>query len=285
MPLRTDTAQLHRHNNNDMFTHSRKFILGSGIALALVAVSGLVAAATVSHKVVATGQETPIWVSYVLIPHLHANDPRVPMRSSESTLTGVVAEDGKEMDNLAMAQIAYVPPGQPSVRTYGEVMEDARITTAVTSRLMWSKHTNNLTTDIYTKWGKVTLRGIAGNAAARNHASRLAMDTRGVRLVNNQLLVMGTTAADVETTTSPAHAPGQVIADRWITTKVKSTFMYSNSVDDASIAVNTRGGVVILTGKLGSGTERALAIELANSVRGVMSVQSEGLTPLNKSLD
>jgi osmotically-inducible protein OsmY len=141
---------------------------------------------------------------------------------------------------------------------------------------MWSKHTNNLTTDIYTKWGKVTLRGIAGSAAARNHASRLAMDTRGVRLVNNQLLVMGTTATDVETTPSPAHAAGQGIADRWITTKVKSTFMSSNSVDGACIAVNTRSGDVTLTGKLGSGTERALAIELANSVRGVKSAQWEG---------
>lgn len=259
---------------------SRKFIFNPGIALALIVVSGSVGATMATRDGVEARQNVTVWMRPALIPQLHANDPRVPMRNSEATLAGVVAEDTREMDNRPMLEIMCVAPVQPADQTHDEVLEDDRITTAVTSRLMWNKHTNSLTTHVYTNRGKVTLWGIAGSAAASNLASRLAIDTRGVLGVDNQLLVMGAKAADIETTPSPAHAVAQDIADRWITTKVKSTFMNSNSVDSARIAVSTSSGVVTLKGAVDSGTERVLAIELASSVRGVKSVQSEWFTPL-----
>ena len=66
--------------------------------------------------------------------------------------------------------------------------------------------------------------------------------------------------------------------DGWITTKVKSTYAYSTNVDGSDISVTTNGGVVTLSGMVDSGAERALAIELAQNVRGVKSVHSKGLT-------
>ena len=69
-----------------------------------------------------------------------------------------------------------------------------------------------------------------------------------------------------------------MVSDSWITTKVKSTLMYSSNVDGSDIDVTTKKGVVTLSGKLDSGAERALAIELAKNVRGVASVESTGLT-------
>jgi len=68
------------------------------------------------------------------------------------------------------------------------------------------------------------------------------------------------------------------VADGWITMKVKSTYMYSSNVDGSDIAVSTNAGVVKLTGKMDSGAERALAIELARNVKGVKSVDSSALT-------
>ena len=68
------------------------------------------------------------------------------------------------------------------------------------------------------------------------------------------------------------------MSDGWITTKVTSTYMYSSNVDGSDISVNTDKGVVMLTGKVDSGAERTLAIELAQNVRGVKSVQSKALT-------
>jgi osmotically-inducible protein OsmY len=49
-------------------------------------------------------------------------------------------------------------------------------------------------------------------------------------------------------------------------------------VDGSDISVKTDNGVVTLTGRVDSGAERALAIELAKNIKGVKSVQSKGLT-------
>ncbi|MEO3877626.1 BON domain-containing protein [Rheinheimera fenheensis] len=58
---------------------------------------------------------------------------------------------------------------------------------------------------------------------------------------------------------------------------MKSTFMYSSNVSGADISVNTEKGIVTLSGKLDSGAEQALAIELAQNIRGVKSVTSKQL--------
>lgn len=71
---------------------------------------------------------------------------------------------------------------------------------------------------------------------------------------------------------------GHDMSDGWITTKVKSTFMNFTDVDGSDISVNTDKGIVALSGKVDNGTERALAIELAQNVRGVKSVNSKALT-------
>jgi hyperosmotically inducible periplasmic protein len=42
--------------------------------------------------------------------------------------------------------------------------------------------------------------------------------------------------------------------------------------------VSTKSGIVTLSGKVDSGVERALAVELAQNVRGVKSVESKNLT-------
>jgi osmotically-inducible protein OsmY len=97
------------------------------------------------------------------------------------------------------------------------------------------------------------------------------MNTHGVHAVDNLLLV--------NTGKMSANKPeGTDIADGWITTKVKSTFMYSNNVNGSDIGVSTNAGIVKLSGKMDSGAERALAIELAGNVRGVKSVDSSSLT-------
>jgi hyperosmotically inducible periplasmic protein len=70
----------------------------------------------------------------------------------------------------------------------------------------------------------------------------------------------------------------QAISDSWITTKVKSTFFYSRNVSGSDIEVITLNGVVTLRGHVDSGAERALAIELAQNLRGVKSVNAKDLS-------
>ena len=276
-----------------MQTHFRKTLFASSFALALLASSDATLASSGSEDVIEARQETQIWTTYALNPYLRANDLKVSVDDGKATLTGRVEEDVnkdlakqialgvdgiKSVDNQIVVQADYMPPTRSSSRTFGEVIDDATITSAVKSKLVWSKHTDGLTTDVDTRWGKVTLTGKADTAAEKELAGRLAMNTRGVVSVDNQLVVAGTKPTMAESAKSSAHEAGHDVADSWITTKVKSTFLYSSNVDGSDIGVSTTDGIVTLRGKVASGAERSLAIELAKNVRGVKSVHSKGLT-------
>ena len=275
-----------------MYAQPRKLILAAGIALALSAMSGMAAAATVSQEITDARQETQIWTTYALNPYLRALDLKVSVQNGKATLTGTVEEEvNKELakeialgvsgitavDNQIVVKSDYTPKPSPEPG-YGERIEDASITAAVKSKLLWSRHAEGMTAKVETRRGRVTLSGTADSAAARDTAGRLAMGTRGVVSVNNQLVVDSgkPTAADSAKSTA-SEAKGDM-ADTWITTKVKSTLLYSSNVAGSDIDVSTQNGNVTLSGKVSSGAERDLAVELAQNVRGVKSVDAKGLT-------
>jgi len=270
----------------------RKTVFASSIALAMAAMSGTVAADTMSQNVTEARQETQIWTTYALSPYLRASDLKVSVHGSKATLTGTVEEGVSkdlakqialgvggisEVDNQIMVQPDYVPV-RPADRSYGEVVDDATITAAVKSKLLWSKHTDGLTADVDTKRGRVTLQGSADSAAERELATRLALNTRGVMSVDNQLMVKNAKPTVAESARAAGKEARKDVSDSWITTKVKSTYLYSSNVDGSDITVSTKSGIVTLSGKVDSGAERALAIEFARNVHGVKNVHAKGLT-------
>ena len=275
-----------------MKTLPRKHMLAAGIALWIVAVSTTAFAATVSQEVTEARQETQIWTTYALSPYLRANDLKVTVHDGNATLTGKVDENVnkelaaeialgvsgiKKVDNQIEVLSDYVPAVSTD-RSYGELVDDASITAAIKSKLIWSKNTEGLDAKVTTKAGKVTVKGTADSDAAKDLVGRMALNTRGVNTVNNELVVTPAkpgVAANVE---SASEEFGEGISDTWITTKVKSTLLYSSNVRGTDVEVNTKAGVVTLTGKVHSGAERALAIEIADNIRGVKSVDAKGLT-------
>lgn len=276
-----------------MKTDNRMLAFGAGLALtlALAAATPSPAAQTASAQELQDArQESQIWTAFSLNPHLRASDLEVSVRSGKAVLTGRVEEGvGKELarqialgvngivevDNQIMVEADFKAPAPSADRTFREAMEDATTTATIKSKLLWSKHADGLTTNVDTNRGRVTLHGTADSPVAKDLAEQLAQNTRGVLSVDNQLEVKPGATSDVE---DVARAAKLEVTDTWITTKVKSTLMYSSNVDGSAITVSTASGVVTLSGKVSSGTERALAIELARNVRGVKSVTSTGLT-------
>lgn len=272
-----------------MHTPFRTQLLTPGIALALIVMSSACFAATPSQEIVNARQETQIWTTYALSPYLRANDLKVTVDAGKATLTGTVEEDVnkdlakaialgvtgiKEVDNKIEVLADYKPTA--TGRGYGDHIDDVTITSTVKSKLLWSKYTDNQSIAVETNAGKVRLSGTTDTIEAKELASRLATGTHGVKSIENNIVVNktpGTTGMAKASTEDLSKA----IADSWITTKVKSMFMYSRNVAGADIEVSTNSGVVTLSGKLDTGVERALAIELAQNVRGVKSVQSKGL--------
>ncbi len=273
-----------------MFIQFKKTLIASGIALTLL--SGNASADTVAQDVTEARQETQIWTTYALNPYLRANDLKVTVNGGKATLSGTVEEEVnkelarqialgvsgvKEVDNQIVVQADYVPTAQATERSYGEVIDDATITSTVKSKLLWSKYTDGLTTGVDTQRGKVMLTGTADSPVAKDLAGRLAMNTRGVTSVDNRLVVANPRPGVASSTKTSVKEAGVDISDSWITTKVKSTFLYSTNVSGSDITVSTKAGIVKLSGKVDSGAERELAIELAKNVRGVKSVQAKGL--------
>jgi len=255
-------------------------------AVPVAGTNAVVAPARTSQEIIEARQESQIWTTFALSPCLRANDLKVVVREGKATLTGNVADgvdkdlakqialsvDGiKSVDNNIEVPANHMTPAQSEKRTFGEMIDDATITSAVRSKILWSRYADNLSVNVDSTRGQVSLTGTAESAAAKELAGKLATNTQGVRSVANQLTIQSAK-------TGLASNEGSDFADGWITTKVKSTFMFSTNVGGSDISVSTHDGIVSLGGKVVSGAERAVAIELAGNVRGVKSVNSSSLT-------
>ena len=90
------------------------------------------------------------------------------------------------------AKSAATNAGQATKRAANEVsdkVKDAAITTAVNAKLAQDKGLSALKIDVDTVDGRVSLRGTAPDAAARDRATTLASAVDGVVSVYNQLVV------------------------------------------------------------------------------------------------
>ena len=275
-----------------------RFLLKNNLANVVIAMALLCANHSVyadtKQEVIDARQETQIWTTYALSPYLRASDLKVTVHNGKATLSGNVGEDVnkelakqialgvdgiKEVDNQIVVQEDYKPSGKQG---YGEKVDDITINATVRARLIWSKY-SYISTNVETNNGRVTLTGSVTSAAAKANAERLASNTRGVRSVSNQIRIdpdkkplnaLNNAADKLKQT---AQEAGEKVEDAWITAKVKSNFLYSSNVSGTDIDVDTKDGEVALKGKVSSNAERALAIELAENVRGVKSVNAKAL--------
>lgn len=71
----------------------------------------------------------------------------------------------------------------------GDRIDDATITSKVNAELATDKDLSAIRIDVDTKDGVVTLSGPAPSATARERASELARNVKGVNSVNNQLTI------------------------------------------------------------------------------------------------
>ncbi|MCC5827359.1 BON domain-containing protein [Alkalimonas sp.] len=277
---------------------TKKLLLATAITLALgssqAMASESMAAKEQGSSLTNARQEAQIVTTYTLNPYLRSHDLSVAVHNGKATLTGKVEDDvHKELagaiaagvqgvssvDNQITVDANYKAQSRgtnPAERSFGDVVDDATITASVKSKLLWSKHTEGMDTKVITKDGKVELSGSVANQQAKQQAEQLAKNTAGVRSVDNQLQIKDKAASKASDRQSDTDK-GSMMADTWITTKVKSTYMYSSNVTSSDISVTTDDGIVTLAGSVSSGAEKALAIELAQNIRGVKSVSSKQL--------
>ncbi|MBU3018765.1 BON domain-containing protein [Paraglaciecola agarilytica] len=284
-----------------MRIQSQKSLVASYVALAL-STSTLLGAASAKSLTEQddTWQEAQIWTTYQISPYLRNSHIEVEVEDGDVTLKGTVGQDTNK--ELAEAIAAGIPgiksvnnqievvendkPNNASIeRNYAQMVDDASITSAINSKILWSKLSDTTETSIDTYQSKVTLTGLVSSQEDSDTINAMSQHTKGVISVANQLVI-----SDEPISISKKKDPGteefeekkghSMLADGWITTKIKSTYMYSSNVDSGQITVNTTDGIVVLEGTIKDGAERALAIALARNIRGVKSVTSDKLVLL-----
>ena len=112
----------------------------------------------------------------------------------------------------------------------------------------------------------MTLRGTADNQAQKDLTTEYAKDVEGVKEVNNEMTV--------KKSLKSKRTAGEKIDDASVTAQVKMTLLYHRSTSALNTKVETKRGVVTLTGKANSVAEFNLASKLVNDVRGVKSVKN-----------
>lgn len=271
---------------------STRLIVASGLAMAFASHTAIYAGQTVTQSITDVRQEVQIWTSYALNPHLRVTTLKASVKDGRATISGNVVETvSKELAN----EIALGIDGITSVdnrivvvsgsddqsvapsNSFAEGVDDATITATVKLKLLWSKHTDELDSKVMTKAGRVTLSGTADSEVAKDLAGRLAMNTRGVVAVRNDLKIVDTKAPKEGAMSKAAAQVEQTISDGWITTKVKTTLLYSSNVSGTGIHVTTKAGVVTLKGDVSGRAESEAAIDLASNTLGVKAVDAKGL--------
>jgi hyperosmotically inducible periplasmic protein len=81
-------------------------------------------------------------------------------------------------------------------RDMGDKIDDASVTAQVKGSLAISRSASAIRTEVTTRDGVVTLRGEAQNAAEKELAGKIAKDIRGVRDVNNEIVVVNKVAGE-----------------------------------------------------------------------------------------
>lgn len=113
---------------------------------------------------------------------------------------------------------------------------------------------------IQSKEGVVTLTGTVSGEVHKLLAKETVASLHGVKSVDNKLEVKGERPAEK--------------SDAWLTSKVKATLLFHESVS-AMTEVSTKDGIVTLKGDASSNAEKDLTAEYAKDVEGVKDVKNE----------
>jgi hyperosmotically inducible periplasmic protein len=126
--------------------------------------------------------------------------------------------------------------------------------------------------EVATKEGVVTLTGNLDSQAEKDRALEIARSTIGVRDVVDMLEVR--TGPESGEAPQPGRTLGEHIDDAFITASVKTRLLEDPMVKGSRIDVDTRAGVVFLTGTVGSKEESDRAIEVARATDHVKEVKA-----------
>jgi osmotically-inducible protein OsmY len=211
--------------------------------------------------------------SYVFKTYLQGDDIKIEvMNDSNVTLTGTVAEWSHR--SLAEETVLGLP-GVLRVENKLEVKSgkpdetsDGWIGMKVKFVLLFHRNVSGLKTDVDVKDGIVTLRGEASTEAQKELSTEYAKDVEGVKSVKNDMTVEKTKKTTVDKV-------GEYVDDASITAQVKVALLFHRSTSAMKTKVETKNGVVTVSGIAKNAAEKELVGKLVNNIKGVKSLKNK----------
>jgi len=154
---------------------------------------------------------------------------------------------------------------------------DAWLDGKIETALMLNSELNNFTIDTDVKKSNVMLTGTVNSEIEKDLAGQIAENVDGVKSVDNKLVVD-------KNYTSKAEETGKKFSRTWYdlttTAGINMKYAANDDIEATSIDVDTKNGMVVLTGTVKSDTARDLAVEIAKGFDHVNDVE-DNLTVTN----
>lgn len=149
-------------------------------------------------------------------------------------------------------------------------VEDSAITARIQSLYLLDRHLNPLNINTTTRDGNVMLSGSVDDEVQRELAEDLALGVRGVRFVDNQILVIGTVIGEKE-----RRSWSQRVQDRAVTAAVRSRMLGSGEFKGLKIGISTVNNVVTLFGVVPTEAHVESMLGVAANTKGVDEVVNQ----------
>jgi len=217
--------------------------------------------------------------------YLDSADLSVGMDKGVATLSGAVPSDvERELAEAIAMNISGVKSVENEIKVDPELamrtrpdsvqkIMDATTTAAVKNRLLASKSVHEMDVKITTKNGIVSLSGTVATLPQKNMAEQIAYDTRNVQDVKNELKI-----ADAQTLSEKARnasvSVSRDLSDSWISSKIRTSLLFSSAFPRSNVSVNTNKGKVTLEGYAQNAEQRAAIETAVNDFLGVREVQN-----------
>ncbi len=210
--------------------------------------------------------------SYVYKTYLKNDSVKVESEGGMVTLTGTVKE--RFHKSLAADTVEGLP-GVKSVDNQLTLKEDTSTENAdrwlrlkVETALLFHSDVHAMTTKVSAENGTIVLRGEATDMVEKDLATEYASDVEGVKFVKNEMTVS-------KTPTEPRRTMAKKLDDASITALVKASQLAHLSTSTITTKIETKDGIVTISGVAKSAIEKKRISKLASGVHGVNKVINE----------
>jgi osmotically-inducible protein OsmY len=263
--LEFETISLKERGYIMKLTHPARMIMA---VVAVLGASSVLLATQMNDRVESSARK-----SYVFITYLNGDDISIKTTNdSIVTLTGTVSEWSHR--SLAEETVLGLP-GVLRVENKLEVKsgkpdESSDVWTGMKVKfmLLFHKNVSSLKTEVDVKDGIVTLHGPASSEAQKELTTEYAKDVEGVKSVKNDMTVEKTRNTTVEKVT-------EFIDDASITGQVKLALLFHRGTSIIKTKVETKDGIVTVSGVAKSSAEKELVGKLVTNIKGVKELKNK----------